>query len=161
MSIRRSSRTKKSNAKSKNAVVNVGASTTSRKRKRRMDDKNELIRFGPNKTALKAGVLDSLNWSSIDTATRGMLMILFKRETLASHSLSGKMSNAFVNDKLIDMKARPQLDPFKIEDMVYLMCKTFDVHKSRVHKVITRKCGTEHHLRKAKMEKLKKNYDSS
>lgn len=50
------------------------------------------IVLGPNGTFLEKSKLEAVNWSKKQMAVRGMMRLLFTREVLSTHSLTGKPS---------------------------------------------------------------------
>lgn len=56
------------------------------------EELQEQIPIGNNKTTVAKSILKRINWGSHTTATRKLLSSLFSRETLATHSLTGKPS---------------------------------------------------------------------
>lgn len=55
------------------------------------------IRIGPNGTEIKKIVYDGIKWTNYSAATRKLLVTLFTRQVLATHSLTGKKSPAFLH----------------------------------------------------------------
>lgn len=63
------------------------------------------VYIGANKTKVPRSVYESINWHNYSSATRKLLMALFDRTTLATHSLTGKPSPAFLGtDKQAKMR---------------------------------------------------------
>lgn len=63
------------------------------------------VSLGPGKTKISLSSYELVKWDSYTTATRNLLKLLFHRDVLATHSLTGKPSPAFG-----DKKAKKQLD---------------------------------------------------
>lgn len=57
-----------------------------------IDVENDMVSIGNNKTQVSGHTIRQINWNSHTAATRKLLMALFPREILATHSLTGKPS---------------------------------------------------------------------
>lgn len=57
-----------------------------------MGDPNDEVVIGSNNTTVQRSILTNINWNSHTAATRRLLRAKFSRETLATHSLTGKPS---------------------------------------------------------------------
>ncbi|XP_055713280.1 uncharacterized protein LOC129807807 [Phlebotomus papatasi] len=101
----------------------------------------EDIVIGPNGTKIAAQVLKGINWACPSVATRKILVAVFSRNVLATHSLSGKPSPAF-----LDRNAKKQLDPLKIQDILHFVTKNANIPESNVRSVITAKCADENKM---------------
>lgn len=55
----------------------------------------ETVSIGPGKTKVSVSAYQSINWTNYSAATRKLLLLLFPRNVLATHSLTGKPSPAF------------------------------------------------------------------
>lgn len=71
-----------------------------------IDAENDLVSIGSNKTQVSGHTIRQINWNSHTAATRKLLMALFPRDTLATHSLTGKPSpgNYLFNDFTFTIK---------------------------------------------------------
>lgn len=56
------------------------------------DVKGELVTLGPNNTTVSRKVLLKMDWTNCRQVTRALLRATFTRETLSTHSLTGKPS---------------------------------------------------------------------
>lgn len=89
---------KSSNSTGKKAAKRKHASKAAEQLKRDWsdnendDDLQEQVPIGNNLTTVPRYILKRINWASHTSATRKLLTSLFSRETLASHSLTGKPS---------------------------------------------------------------------
>lgn len=75
----------------------------------------DLVTIGSNGTKVPRVILDSIKWSSHSNATRKILSALFSREVLATHSLTGKPSPAFMDSS---KPTKNQLNALIISDIV-------------------------------------------
>ena len=119
------------------------------------DDDNSLLAIGSNKSKVPRHILRAINWGSYKSATRKLLVTLFSRETLATHSLTGRPSPAF-HDR--GKPSKNKLDPNIIADIVQTVTKYCNVTESMVRTAITTKCADENKMSRQRMEKeLKSN----
>uniref|UniRef100_A0A0A1WWQ8 CTP synthase n=1 Tax=Zeugodacus cucurbitae TaxID=28588 RepID=A0A0A1WWQ8_ZEUCU len=102
-----------------------------------IEDSSE-FELGPNGTRVLIKDLRQVNWTGVSTATRSLLNFLFDRQTLGTHTLSGKPSPALLYH---DYTAKGQLDPFKINDLIYFMKRIFNCSDREIRNAITRKCA--------------------
>ncbi|GAB0097082.1 hypothetical protein DMENIID0001_126780 [Sergentomyia squamirostris] len=107
-------------------------------------ERTEDVIIGTNGTRVPANVLQGINWACFSVATRRILVAVFSRKILATHSLSGKPSPAF-----LDRNAKKQLDPLKIQDIVQFVAKNSNVSESNVRSIITAKCADENKMLKS------------
>lgn len=63
------------------------------------------VLIGPNRTKVPTSVYQGIDWSSYKAATRKLLVTLFPREVLATHSLTGRPSPG----RVLDWKAKSTL----------------------------------------------------
>lgn len=117
-------------------------------------DESELTPIGPNNTMVKKQILRAINWTNYKAATRKLLMTLFSRETLASHTLTGRPSPAFMGDRAKPVKDK--LDQTTIADIISIVAKTCNVSEPMVRTAITTKCADEN-----KMSRMKHNKSGS
>ncbi|XP_017787174.1 PREDICTED: protein insensitive-like, partial [Nicrophorus vespilloides] len=107
---------------------------------------NGLVRFGKYQTSITAEAFETIKWSSYVFATRQLLRIIFTRDMLATHSLTGRRT--FINDKLMK-EPRPQLDFRKVEDLISIVSKRCGVKEVfAIRRIIRNKCLVE--LRQAR-----------
>lgn len=92
--------------------------------------------IGPNGTRLSIEDLAKIRWTGVSAATRSLLALLFDRQTLGTSSLSGKLSPAFP-----DRAAKDQLDPRKIQDVIYFIKSLFNSSEREIRNIITVKCA--------------------
>lgn len=111
------------------------------------------IIIGSNKTSVPAHVLRSIDWENYRQATRKLLVTLFSRETLATHSLTGKPSPAFHDQ---NKPVKTSLDPNIIGDIVHIVSKYCDVTESQVRTAITTKCADENKMFKQRKQQEKR-----
>ena len=70
------------------------------------------MKIGPN-TAIRSEQYALIRWGDGKKATKELAVAVFGRHTLATHSVTGRTSNAFR-----EKDAKPQLDPAKIADII-------------------------------------------
>ncbi|CAG9788804.1 unnamed protein product [Diatraea saccharalis] len=116
-----------------------------------LNDENEWVPIGSGKTFIHKEKFRKVKWTSYTIATRSLLLALFPRRTLATHSLTGKKSPAFQNKP-----AKMCLDPKKISDIIIEVMDRFDVKENLVRSIITTKCADESKMFRTRMEKMKK-----
>lgn len=114
-------------------------------------DETEVTSIGPNNTLVKKQVLRAINWSNYKAATRKLLMTLFSREVLASHTLTGRPSPAFMGDRAKPVKDK--LDQKIIADIISIVAKTCHVSEPMVRTAITTKCADENKMSRMKHSK--------
>nr|CAI5837396.1 unnamed protein product [Callosobruchus analis] len=105
----------------------------------------KLVQIGSSGTKVEKHIFDSINWNSYTAATRKLLISLFPRKILATHSLTGKPS--------------PALDPSIINDIIEVVSKKCKVPESLVRSAITTKCADENKLYRKRLQK-RSNTDS-
>lgn len=114
-------------------------------------DDTEVTSIGPNNTLVKKQVLRAINWTNYKAATRKLLMTLFSREVLASHTLTGRPSPAFMGDRAKPVKDK--LDQKIIADIIAIVSKTCNVSEPMVRTAITTKCADENKMSRMKHNK--------
>ncbi|XP_055641716.1 uncharacterized protein LOC129778678 [Toxorhynchites rutilus septentrionalis] len=114
-------------------------------------DDNELTPIGPNNTMVKRQILRAINWTNYKAATRKLLMTLFTREILSSHTLTGRPSPAFMGDRAKPVKDK--LDQKIIADIIAIVTKTCSVSEPMVRTAITTKCADENKMSRMKSGK--------
>ncbi|XP_037293045.1 uncharacterized protein LOC115440216 [Manduca sexta] len=108
------------------------------------------VPIGSGKTLIHADQFKKVNWRSYTIATRTLLLAVFPRRILATHSLTGKRSPAFQ-----DKPAKMCLDPKIISDVIMEIMDRFDVKENLVRSIITTKCADECKMWKARINKKK------
>lgn len=114
-------------------------------------DEMEMTTIGPNNTLVKKQILRAINWTNYKAATRKLLMTLFTREMLASHTLTGRPSPAFMGDRAKPVKDK--LDQKVITDIIAIVTKTCNVSEPMVRTAITTKCADENKMSRMKSGK--------
>ncbi|XP_011212489.2 protein insensitive [Bactrocera dorsalis] len=114
--------------------------------------KNSYISIGPNNTRVPTKIYDSINWENASMATRKLMIGVFDRFTLATHSMTGKPSPAF-KDHNKPLKKR--LNPLKVQDIIFAVSRRSKVNEKEVRTVITTKCADENKMWKLTQAKLK------
>ncbi|KAH8353289.1 hypothetical protein KR084_010129, partial [Drosophila pseudotakahashii] len=131
-------------AKSQMKIRNGGSLTDlSKNQKQSMD--NVMVSIGPNNTCVPASVYENINWSVSSLATRKLLVSIFDRETLATHSMTGKPSPAFKDQ---DKPLKRMLDPPKIQDIIFAVTRKCNASEKEVRNAITTKCADENKMMK-------------
>lgn len=97
-----------------------------------------LVIIGPNGTSIGRNFYNSIHWSSSSAATRQLLVNIFPGEVLATHTLTGKPSPAFLGR---ERPSKNQLDPLKTSDIVYIVTIKCGVSPREVRATITTKCA--------------------
>ncbi|XP_055322083.1 protein insensitive-like [Sitodiplosis mosellana] len=116
-------------------------------------DPNEEVVIGPNHTTVTRNVLTNINWNSHTAATRRLLRAKFSREVLATHSLTGKPSPAFIESS---KPTKNQLNPKIIADIVQYVAKRCKVTDTAVRSSITTKCADENKMMRQRNDKNRK-----
>ncbi|GBP98028.1 Protein insensitive [Eumeta japonica] len=107
-----------------------------------------VVPIGSGKTLVPKEVYSKINWKSYTMATRKLLMAVFSRRTLATHSLTGKASPAFLSKP-----AKLCLDPKKVADIVMTVTANCHVKEGLVRSAITTKCADENKMLKLQTQK--------
>lgn len=97
-----------------------------------------LVVIGPNGTSIGRQFYNSIQWGSSSAATRQLLVNIFPGEVLATHTLTGKPSPAFLGR---ERPSKNQLDPSKTSDIVYIVTAKCGVSAREVRSTITTKCA--------------------
>ncbi|CAB3230839.1 unnamed protein product [Arctia plantaginis] len=108
----------------------------------------EWVPIGFGKTMIHKDQYKKINWKSYTTATRSLLVALFPRKVLATHSLTGKPSPAFRNKA-----AKMCLDQNKISAVIMEVVNRFKVRENFVRNIITIKCADECKMWKARCKR--------
>lgn len=106
---------------------------------------NVMVSIGPNNTCVPASVFENINWSVSSLATRKLLVAIFDRETLATHSMTGKPSPAFKDQQ---KPLKQMLDPLKIQDIIFAVTHKSNASEKEVRNAITTKCADENKMMK-------------
>ncbi|KFB47799.1 hypothetical protein ZHAS_00015873 [Anopheles sinensis] len=110
-----------------------------------------MVAIGAHGTRIKQDALQMINWSNFKSATRKLLMEVFGREKLATHSLSGRPSPAMRSNTEKPIKDR--LEANMVADVIEIVTKMCNVDECLIRNVITAKCADECRMRnrRAKM----------
>ncbi|XP_017779475.1 PREDICTED: uncharacterized protein LOC108564829 [Nicrophorus vespilloides] len=110
-------------------------------------DEDRIITFGPNGTKISAVHMSRIYWNDYKAATCNLLYAVFTEETLATHTLTGRI------------RPKPQLDPKKVEDISAIVKEKCGVRILEVHEVIAKRCNALHMKYLRRMEKLDQEND--
>ncbi|XP_011547814.3 uncharacterized protein LOC105380030 [Plutella xylostella] len=113
---------------------------------------DEMVPIGSGKTMVPKYVYSKIKWDSYTAATRKLLMTVFPRRILATHSLTGKQSPAFA-----DRPAKLCLDQKKVTDIIMTVTRNCNVKERLVRAAITTKCADENKMlrMRSKIQKTK------
>ncbi|KAH0815622.1 hypothetical protein GEV33_007169 [Tenebrio molitor] len=114
------------------------------------ENSKQMVQIGSGGTKISRHVYSSIKWASYSAATRKLLITLFPREVLATHSLTGKPSPAFISS---NKQTKMRLDPVVISDIIEVITKKCLVSESLVRNAITTKCADENKMYKKRLEK--------
>lgn len=117
---------------------------------KRIDTDYVMVSIGPNNSRIPAKVYESMSWNSASIATRKLLMAIFDRKTLATHSMTGKPSPAFKDH---GKPLKQMLDPLVIQDIIFAVTRKCNVSEKEVRNAITTKCADENKMMKLQMNK--------
>ncbi|CAB3234196.1 unnamed protein product [Arctia plantaginis] len=98
----------------------------------------EWVPIGSGLTLIHPNKYKKINWKSYTIATRTLLVAVFSRRVLATHSLTGKPSPAFPGKP-----AKMSLDSKKVSDVIAEIVNRFKVRENLVRSIITTKCADE------------------
>ncbi|XP_061718883.1 uncharacterized protein LOC133526336 isoform X1 [Cydia pomonella] len=98
----------------------------------------DMVQIGAGNAVVPSRLLNDIDWTSYSTATRQLLQAVFPRRVLATHSLTGKQSPAFMN-----IPPKKRLDPQIVNDIVDTVAERCGVSKRLVRGSITIKCTDE------------------
>jgi len=115
-----------------------------------------MVSIGPNNTCVPAQIFENINWSVSSLATRKLLVAIFDRETLATHSMTGKPSPAFKDQR---KPLKQMLDPLKIQDIIFAVTHKSSASEKEVRNAITTKCADENKM--MKIQKGKRNSNNN
>uniref|UniRef100_A0A0K8WLL8 BEN domain-containing protein n=1 Tax=Bactrocera latifrons TaxID=174628 RepID=A0A0K8WLL8_BACLA len=104
-------------------------------------DGTEFVVIGANNTRVLKQFLLELNWNNTGAAiTRKLLSRIFDHKTLATHTLTGKPSPAFLN---MNKPEKGQLNQLIVQDIIEFMLLMTDMKARDVKTSITTKCADE------------------
>uniref|UniRef100_A0A1A9WKK3 BEN domain-containing protein n=1 Tax=Glossina brevipalpis TaxID=37001 RepID=A0A1A9WKK3_9MUSC len=112
---------------------------------------NVMVSIGPNNTRIPAEIYEAMSWNSASIATRKLLMAIFDRQTLATHSMTGKPSPAFKDH---GKPLKQMLNPLIIQDIIFAVTRKCKVSEKEVRTAITTKCADENKMMKMQKNKL-------
>lgn len=98
-----------------------------------------VIGSGGNKVPRDA--YERINWKNYRKATRTLMNLLFTKKTMATSSLTGKKSPAYLHKK-----CKPPLNPIIVGDIVECIEKNCGVDRQRIRNVFTIKCADENKI---------------
>lgn len=101
------------------------------------------VYIGENRTPIPKDVYQTINWNSCSAATRKLLMAVFSKDILATHSLTGKPSPAFLN---ANKETKKKLDATKTSDIIDIVTRRCRVPATAVRNAITTKCADENKM---------------
>ncbi|XP_036219069.2 early boundary activity protein 2-like [Bactrocera oleae] len=96
------------------------------------------VQIGPHGTRVSKVDLIKINVTEASIATRQLMSFIFDRQTLATHTLSGKPSPAFLNR---NRPLKAQLDPLKVADAIYYLRNVRNFPEREIRNAITMKCA--------------------
>ncbi|XP_037810292.1 protein insensitive-like [Lucilia sericata] len=111
---------------------------------------NVMVSIGPNNTRIPAKLYENMNWTSASIATRKLLMAIFDRKVLATHSMTGRPSPAFKDQ---GKPLKQMLDPLIIADIIFAVTRKCNVSDKEVRNAITTKCADENKMMKLQINK--------
>ncbi|XP_041957377.1 early boundary activity protein 2-like isoform X2 [Alosa sapidissima] len=95
------------------------------------------IHIGPT-VKITATQYGHIKWSDPRKATKDLLMAVFGRQVLATHSYTGELSNAFLG-----RQPKPQLNSAKTSDILNYITNKFGVDPALVKQAISQECADE------------------
>ncbi|XP_065172611.1 early boundary activity protein 1-like [Atheta coriaria] len=107
------------------------------------EDDDDMVYIGENRTPIPKDVYQTINWNSCSAATRKLLMAVFSKDILATHSLTGKPSPAFLN---ANKETKKKLDATKTSDIIDIVTRRCRVPATAVRNAITTKCADENKM---------------
>ncbi|XP_054088127.1 uncharacterized protein LOC128922256 [Zeugodacus cucurbitae] len=96
------------------------------------------IVIGPNGTQVPSDKFKTISFTSFTAATRSLLCMIFTEEILATNTLTGKPSPAFVGR---ERPSKGKLDPKKVEDIIQCVIFRTSCTAKEVRWTITTKCA--------------------
>ncbi|CAH0564716.1 unnamed protein product [Brassicogethes aeneus] len=110
----------------------------------------DTVVVGPNGSRILRKNYESIDFKNYNKATRKLLSYFFPRDILASSSLSGRPSPAFLDVK---KPLKQKLNPVIVADIIDCVRKKSNVPEKMVRQVITTKCADECKLKNNKKQK--------
>ncbi|EFA07785.1 hypothetical protein TcasGA2_TC005343 [Tribolium castaneum] len=114
------------------------------------ENSKQMVQIGSGGTKIPRQVYNSIKWASYSAATRKLLITLFPRSVLATHSLTGKPSPAFISS---NKQTKMRLNPTIISDIIEIVMKKCLVSEPLVRNAITTKCADENKMYKKRLER--------
>ncbi|XP_054082901.1 uncharacterized protein LOC128919780 [Zeugodacus cucurbitae] len=106
-----------------------------------IENGTELVKIGRNGTTLQKQILEEINWNGTGAAiTRKLLTCIFDRETLATHTISGRPSPAFLD---VNKPRKGQLNPLILSDLIEFMAFSKRTTPREVKIAVSTKCADE------------------
>ncbi|XP_064292471.1 protein insensitive-like [Plodia interpunctella] len=147
------------NVESTAAVSQPGpvASSTPKVKKTILKNRNvncvandNLVPIGLGHAKVPSQLLNSIRWTpkTYTSATRKLLMAVFPRSVLATHSLTGKASPAFQYKP-----AKEKLNAQLVDDIVHTVVSKCGVAANLVRTSITTKCADESKMLRSRLKK--------
>ncbi|XP_017774117.1 PREDICTED: uncharacterized protein LOC108560907 [Nicrophorus vespilloides] len=99
---------------------------------------SKYIYFGQNNTRIPKDVFFSIDWTCYKLATRRLLLEIFPKNVLATHSLSAKEGTKFMQRI---KSPKPVLNVKIIEDIISVVCEKCKCTPTLVRTAIAYKCG--------------------
>ncbi|CAB3230848.1 unnamed protein product [Arctia plantaginis] len=118
--------------------------------------KEEWVPIGSGLTLIPREKYKRINWKSYTIATRSLLVAVFPRRVLATHSLTGKASPAFQ-----EKPAKMSLDQRKTADVIAEVVDRFKVRENLVRSIITTKCADECKMWKTRCKNTSKTKETT
>ncbi|XP_035443807.2 early boundary activity protein 2-like [Spodoptera frugiperda] len=103
-----------------------------------ISEPHKLIGIGTGNTMVHKDKYERIKWESYSIATRTLLRLTFPRQTLATHTLTGKKSPAFQHKP-----AKMCLDPRIISDVINEVMKKCGVPENIIRSIISISCSDE------------------
>ncbi|CAH0548001.1 unnamed protein product [Brassicogethes aeneus] len=107
------------------------------------ENNKKMVTIGSNGTKVENKIYEAIKWGNHSAATKTLLKTCFTREVLATHSLTGKPSPAFINS---NKKTKKRLNPLIVNDIIECIVKKCNVPEPMVRQAITSKCADENKL---------------
>ncbi|XP_017778741.1 PREDICTED: uncharacterized protein LOC108564257 [Nicrophorus vespilloides] len=111
---------------------------------------NIYVNLGKNNNKILYEDYEALNWKSTTQPTKHLLGLLFSREHLATHSLTGLASPAFKQDTI---KVKKRLNPEIVDDIIEFVESNSSCTRAQIRTTITSKCADENKMYKQRLEK--------
>ncbi|XP_023306449.2 protein insensitive-like, partial [Lucilia cuprina] len=134
----------------KNSLASENSNSPSYNSEGGVNIDNVMVSIGPNNTRIPAKLYENMNWTSASIATRKLLMAIFDRKVLATHSMTGRPSPAFKDQ---GKPLKQMLDPLIIADIIFAVTRKCNVSDKEVRNAITTKCADENKMMKLQINK--------